>query len=161
MSWLSRLVAILRPAPRPVAPPAPAGPPDLSTAGRDLLAAVNAARAARGLPALKPDPRLEGTAGAWAAYCAAKGALTHLDGGSTPWTRIRAAGVEYRQAGECGAWGQVSASQVVTDWVSERPPGPTGHRDAVLSRDFTHAGGGAAVDKYRRIYWFVDFCREP
>lgn len=164
MSWLDRLINIFRPAPRPPVPPVKPGPvvpPTPTTAARDLFAAVNAARAAHGLPALRADARLERTAQAWASECARLGRLDHFGpGGSTPWTRMTAAGVKYTSASENGAMGQRTAAEVVDDWVGERPPGITGHRDNVLNRDFTHCGGGAAAGKDGRIYWFQDYAEE-
>jgi uncharacterized protein YkwD len=140
-------------------PPGPDPPPPAGAAG-ELLAATNRARAAAGLPSLAADSRLDRAAQAWAQRCAERGVLDHFEGTSTPWTRIAAAGVTCRSASENAAWGQTSAEQVVGDWVGERPPGITGHRDNVLSRAFTHAGGGCAAGQDGQLFWVADYAAE-
>jgi uncharacterized protein YkwD len=167
MSWLDRLIAIIHshshpapglpPDPGP-GPPRPPAPPDPAGAAASLLAATNRARAAAGLPALAVDPRLNATAQSWAAECARTGVLSHFGpGGSTPWSRLQAAGIKYVSASENAAEGQSTPEQVINDWISEKPPGITGHRDNVYSRSFTHAGVGCATGKDGRIFWVMDF----
>jgi uncharacterized protein YkwD len=135
-------------------PPSPAG------AAAELLAATNRARATAGLPELVADPRLDRAAQAWAARCAERGVLDHFEGASSPWTRITAAGVAYRSASENAAAGQDTPEQAVRDWTSERPPGITGHRDNVLSKVYTHAGGGAARGKNGWWFYIADYAEE-
>jgi uncharacterized protein YkwD len=143
-------------------PTGPDPPPSPSPgAAAELLAATNRARAAAGLPILLADPRLDRAAQGWAQRCAERGVLDHFGpDGSSPWTRITAAGVKYTSASENAAWGQTSANQVVNDWTSERPPGITGHRDNVLSRAFTHCGGGCAAGRDGQLFWVADYAAE-
>jgi uncharacterized protein YkwD len=158
VTWLDRLVALVRPAPRPVLPPGPPpppAPPNPGEAAAGLLAATNRARAAAGLPALKSDPRLDRTAQAWAAECARAEKLTHIEGASTPWTRMTAAGVKYASASENAAMGQTSSSRVISDWLADPP-----HAANVLSRAFTHCGGGCAAGKDGRLWWVQDYAAE-
>jgi uncharacterized protein YkwD len=141
----------------------PTGPDPSPSPGAaaELLAATNRARQSAGLPALKADPRLDRAAQAWAVECARRGELDHFGpDGSTPWTRITAAGVKYTSASENAAWGFGSGAEVVAAWLSERPPGITGHRDNVLSKVYTHAGGGAARGKDGMLYHVADYAQE-
>jgi uncharacterized protein YkwD len=136
-------------------PPTGPDPPSPSGAAAELLAATNRARAAAGLPALMADPRLDRAAQGWAQRCAERGVLTHIEGASTPWTRMTAAGVKYASASENAAMGQTSSSQVINDWLSDPP-----HRANVMNRDWTHAGGGAAAGNDGRIFWVQDYAQE-
>jgi uncharacterized protein YkwD len=159
VTWLDRLISILRPRPRPVILPGPPPPPprppvpDPAGAAAGLLAATNRARAAAGLPALGADPRLDRTAQGQAEDCARMGKLTHTGSdGSNPWGRMTAAGVKYMSASENAAWGQTSAEEVVRDWLADPP-----HAANVLSRAFTHMGGGCAAGRDGRLYWVSDY----
>jgi len=153
MTWLRRLIAWLtgpRP-PAPPAPPAPAPPPD-PTPGPppddDLVAALNAARAQHGRPALAADARLAGVAAGWAAGMAARGRLAHGDFGG----RIAAA-FPARPGGETIAEGASTAAAVVALWLASPP-----HR-AILVGDFTLVGWGRAAAADGTTYWCADFVR--
>jgi uncharacterized protein YkwD len=158
MSWLDRLIAIIHshshPVPGPV-PPRPPVPPTPGEAAAALLAATNRARQAAGLPALAADPRLNATAQSWAAECARTGVLSHFGpGGSTPWTRIRDAGVGNVNASENIAMGQRTVEEVVRGWLTDPP-----HAANVLGRAFTHAGHGCAAGKNGQLFWVADYIR--
>jgi uncharacterized protein YkwD len=158
MSWLDRLIAIIHshshPVPGPV-PPRPPVPPTPGEAAAALLAATNRARQAAGLPALAADPRLNATAQSWAAECARTGVLSHFGpGGSTPWSRLQAAGIKYVSASENAAEGQSTPEQVINDWLKDPP-----HAENVLGRAFTHAGSGCAAGRDGRLYWVADYIR--
>jgi uncharacterized protein YkwD len=130
----------------PIPPPSPFGP-GAAPAERRLLAAVNRARAERGLPPLKRSARLARPARRHSAALARVGLLTH-DSGSAPfWTRLVAAGYPAGRAmGEnlarvsgCDASGAELAVQL---WLASPP-----HRANMLSRRFRVMGAGAASDR--------------
>jgi uncharacterized protein YkwD len=111
-----------------------------------LLAAHNAARAARGLPPLRLDPRLCAAAGRGAGLCAATGRLDHFAGGTTPWTRIAEAGYRYAGASENLALGQRTAAEAVASWLADPP-----HAANVLG-PWAEAGFARAGDVWAADY---------
>jgi uncharacterized protein YkwD len=140
----------------------PAQPPDPARAGDTaaaVLAETNRARAtprrcgARSLPAappLSPDTRLTAAARAHAATLARLGRLEHdLDGGSTPATRARGAGYDWRTVGENLAAGPETAAEVVAGWL-----GSPGHCANLMDPAFTQMGLAFAVAPADgRAYW--------
>lgn len=122
------------------------GRPALAQAGSaaDLIAGVNALRAANGLPPLETDPALMAAAQAHAEYQAAIGAATHSGpGGSSPRDRAVAAGYGGGAAvfvAENIATGRdlTVASAVNTIWADSL------HRGTMLNAQITHAGAGVA-----------------
>lgn len=133
----------------PVSLPTPSTPPgpDPGNVSASLLAAHNMARVARGLPALRLDPRLAVSAQAAADACARAGRLDHNAGGQTPWQRIAAAGYRYREASENLAEGQRSAAEAVNAWLSDPP-----HAANVLGPHWRDVGFGYAAG-----YWAADY----
>ena len=55
----------------------------------------------------------------------------------SPFDMMRAYGIDYRTAGENIAKGQNSPEEVVNAWMNSQ-----GHRENILSSDFTHIGIG-------------------
>jgi uncharacterized protein YkwD len=143
-------------------PPPELKPPGVVVTGDDMLVSLNQFRTAGHVAPVKRDTRLDRTAAAQAAYCARLGRLTHMGpDGSSPWDRIRAAGVPYPglDAQENGAAWQSSGAQAVADWAHENPD--IGHRRNVYDKRWTHIGYGISTDKNRKRYFFMDFAREP
>lgn len=142
--------------------PAPRPPTNPGTVNDDMIGALNGYRQAARVPPVKRDARLDRTASAQAAYCARQGKLTHTGpDGSSPWDRMRKAGVPYPglDVQENGAAWQADGSQAVSDWAHETPD--IGHRRNVYDRRWTHIGYGIATDKNGKRYYFMDFAREP
>ncbi len=135
---------------RPVDPTAdPAQMPRLRDS---VFTLVNMARAAEGLPALKRNPTLEGSAQLYATKMAKENFFGHISpDGETLYNRMEQSG--YYQPffqfaclciarfimGENLAQGQISATQVVQDWLNS-----PSHRAAILNTDFTDTGIGVA-----------------
>lgn len=67
----------------------------------------------------------------------------------SPFDRIKAAGINYRAAGENIAQGQRTPQQVVQAWMQS-----PGHRQNILNANYTHIGVGFVEDGY---YWTQQF----
>jgi hypothetical protein len=127
----------------PFLPPTP--PPPTPGEG-EMLAELNRARAASGLPTLVEDARLSASAGSWAATMAASGMLIHGDSAA----RIGPI-FPGRAHGEVIAAGQSTAAQAVGDWLSS-----PGHRRQILG-PYDVAGHGSARAADGTTYWVADF----
>jgi uncharacterized protein YkwD len=137
------LTTSLTPAKR-LDPPKPK-PTPLSAAVIDL---VNAERAARGLPAMVWDQRLELAAQRHSDDQAAMRRLSHTGSdGSSLVERLARVGFSWRAAGENVASGQTSAASVVSAWMNS-----AGHRANILSGN-TRIGVGFAVGIDGHTYW--------
>ena len=94
-----------------------------------LVEALNAARAAHGLGALRVHPALEAAASAHAADLLSNGAFDHAGSdGSLPLARVQRAGLNPRMAAENLSMGRTEAAAVVEGWQSSE-----GHRANTLS----------------------------
>lgn len=135
------------PRPRPTPPrPNPPGPAPDDFRGA-LLAAHNRVRDDAGLPPLAADARLDASAQGHAEFMARVGRLAHEGiGDGTPQSRAAAAGYP-NLVGENAAAGYPTAAAVVNAWM-----GDPGHRDNILSSNYTCLGSGV-----RSGFWCVDF----
>jgi uncharacterized protein YkwD len=106
---------------------------------QSLVNAINAARAARGIPALQVGTRLQRAARAHSRAMARSGSFTH----GNWYYRLRRFGVRGRVLGENIAWGVGSdgtAAAIVGMWLASPP-----HRETMLSRGFSRVGVGVAT----------------
>ena len=106
-----------------------------------VLCLINAERSAKGLPALAEEPRLDAAAIAYARLMRERDFFAHegVDG-STPQSRILAAGYPRASGGENLAWGQresATPSAIVRGWMESR-----GHRENILRPQFRLIGIG-------------------
>ena len=126
------------PAPKPAPAPAPAAAPaDSSTEGQ-VLALVNAERAAAGCGALSADSGLASVARAHSADMRDRGFFDHVNpDGLDPFERAERAGVSARA--ENLAWGQQDAAEVMQSWMTS-----PGHRANILDCSLTRLGVGVA-----------------
>jgi hypothetical protein len=106
----------------------------------DLLASVNAERAAAGLPPLVSEPRLQRAAEAHAGDMLARRYYGHItpEGHGLAW-RMVAAGYDYRCAAENVAKGVFDPDVVVRRWMVSR-----GHRGNILDPALVDVGIGIA-----------------
>ena len=130
----------------------------------DLINAVNALRAAYGLPAYSINPILMFTAQNQADFMAATGNVTHSGPGGSSFTdRLLAAG--YPLAGDLSLGGfraenitsgsdGRSAQSAVDGWMGDAP-----HQNTMLSQNLTEIGAGVAVAG-GRVYYVID-CARP
>jgi uncharacterized protein YkwD len=111
----------------------------VSAQEQSLLQAINQARAARGIPALRVGVRLRRAARSHSQAMARSGAFTH----GNWYRRLRQYGVRGRTFGETIAWGvgvDGTASAIVGMWLASPP-----HRETMLSRSFRRIGVGIAI----------------
>jgi uncharacterized protein YkwD len=147
VNFLARLLAFLRPAPRPVTPPPGPATPPADVAG-PLLALHNRARAAAGLRPLALDIHLVAAAADHARAMAAARRLTH-----SGWDAEIA-----REGGQGGATGQniaegyATAEAVFAGWMGDPP-----HRANIVNGAFTRAGFACAADAGGTLWWAADF----
>lgn len=151
------LIVLATPAP----PPAESLLPPQAEAGRQVLAAVNRARAGErhcgtrffpAAPALAWNDTLAATAHAHSADMAAQRYLNHTGkDGRMVAERAAAAGYQASRIGENIAAGQASAAEVVQGWLDS-----PGHCANLMNEDFSEMGAAYAVNRARapaRIYW--------
>jgi uncharacterized protein YkwD len=123
-----------------------------------MLAAVNKERAARGVPPLKPEPRLDRAAQAHADDMLKRSYYSHeTPEGKTVMARVQAGGYIAYEAGENIARGQFSIEEVMKGWM-----GSPQHREHLLSSEFQDVGFGLAFGRNMTGYtilWVQDFAR--
>jgi uncharacterized protein YkwD len=129
------------PAPAPAPSAAPTG--YLPVASWQLLAEVNKHRRARGLVALKVDPRLAATARAWSERMAARNVLGHNDALFTTLGRQR---IGMRLLGENVGWNRTVLAQHQAFMVS------SGHRRNIDYAAFRVAGFAVVRDSRGRLW---------
>jgi uncharacterized protein YkwD len=111
----------------------------VSAQEQNLLQAINAARAARGVPPLQVGDRLQRAARAHSRAMARSGGFTH----GNWYQRLRRFGVRGRTLGETIAWGvgtDGTAAAIVRMWLASPP-----HRATMLARGFRSVGVGVAL----------------
>ncbi|MCC6748002.1 MAG: hypothetical protein IT371_10115, partial [Deltaproteobacteria bacterium] len=121
-------------------PPAPSTPPSSSTPGScgnayetEVLKLVNEERAKQNLSALTCDAAAGKAARAYSQQMCDENFFSHTGpDGSTPASRLKAAGATYVGAGENIALGQPTPAQVMKSWMTS-----PGHRANILG-PFTH-----------------------
>jgi len=128
----------------------------------NMLQAINAARAARGVHALMADQQLADAAGRHAADLAAhpwltEGVAYHTGSdGSSIEQRIREAGYAPAQWREVVGWGWGGDIGQMAQWWLSSPA----HVGIILSADMTDIGVGYATGGAPWFsYWCVDFAR--
>jgi uncharacterized protein YkwD len=129
----------------------------LRDAADDVLVRTIAARRKAGKSGLERSVNLMSAAQLQADQMAKTGTMSHaLPGTAYPTLKSRLAAVSYemRAAGENIAEGQRDAAEVVSSWM--RSPG---HRDNILSSEFTEIGTGVALGRNGRLYWAQVFGR--
>ncbi len=149
----------------PSATPTQAG--DTSAAVQQVLALINKARAAQGLPAYTISAGLTRSAEAHNQVMANGCGLSHqCPGEAALGDRETAAGVQWSSAGEnIGEGGPVSSSsqdiaamavQLTQGMLNEQPPND-GHRRNILSSGFTHIGIAVHRDAQGTVWLTQDF----
>lgn len=152
LSWLLRRGPAPAPAPAPMPPaPAPAPAPIPADTDAEVIARVNAYRAAYRLPPMVADGRLTTAAQQHAAFMARVGRMAHEGiGDGTPWSRMRAAGYAFASAAENVAMGQPTVDSVMSAWL-----GSPGHRANIVG-SYQNIGVGMATDAAGQRYWCLD-----
>ena len=140
-----------RPAPRAAAPAAPrvapaAPAPVAAAAGQggyegEVLALTNAERARAGLRPLQSSGCAQQYARTWSQRLADTGSLSHQPLGPVM------SGCGARGAAENVAFGNISAAQMVSNWMNS-----PGHRANILNPSYTHLGVGMVERSDGRRY---------
>jgi len=123
----------------------------------EVIALLNAYRTSRGLSALRVNPALTAAAQAYARLTAESnywGSNPHIGpDGSTPQSRLVAAGYGGRYKGETMAAGQTSPQEVLDTWLNS-----PAHAAIVLDPTIVDAGIGYhySADAYYGHYWVLD-----
>jgi uncharacterized protein YkwD len=121
----------------------------------DMLARVNAIRAAAGAAPVRLCPRLDTSAQRYARVLARRGYISHTGpDGSQPWDRMRAAGYFWHSAGENLAAGQQGLRAVTAAWRESAP-----HLANMVNPVFTDVGFGYSRNDAStyRTYWVQHF----
>jgi uncharacterized protein YkwD len=160
--------ASARPA-SPASATAAANPPAGTSAGSaaaQVLALINQARSAAGLPALTITAGLNASASKHNSTMAGGCGLSHqCPGESDLGARETAAGVHWTAAGEnIGEGGPVTGSTAIArmavsltqSMLNEKPP-DDGHRKNILSSSFTHIGIAVFRDSSGTVWLTQDF----
>jgi uncharacterized protein YkwD len=139
---------------------APKGPPSLHEVRREIVALVNAARTRNGLAPLRISTLLEESAQTYAREMAVGGFFSHVSpSGQTLKQRLEAVGYYHLRedpgclcvhgiaVGENLARGQVTAAEVVADWLKS-----ASHRKTILTPEYTDVGVGVEAG-----YWVQHF----
>ena len=144
------------PAPTPEKPATPveAAPNgSISAIEQAVLDLTNAERQKAGLSALKTDSNLMNSAREKSMDMSSNGYFSHTSPThGSPFDQMKAHGVSYSSAAENIAMGQRTAEAVVKGWM-ESP----GHRQNILTPDFTHIGIGYDEDGH---YWTQQFIKK-
>ena len=118
-----------------------------------MVARVNADRAARGIGPLVLCPTLSSAARTKADSLALTRRLSHTGLGGTLAQRVEAAGYRgWTALSENLAMGQPGVGVVGDAWM-----GSTQHRDNLLDPRMAHLGAGVAADANGSLYWVQEF----
>lgn len=139
----------------PACAAAHSSPTEASTAQLEhtVLCLVNRERAARGLPRLRPNGKLDRAARGHSRHMASADFFSHdSPGGASVLQRVKRRGYHGRSGllvGENIAWGSGSYStpaQIVEGWMNS-----AGHRANILHRSFREIGVGVAMGAPRPV----------
>lgn len=156
------LTAIQEPVPAPGAKPVSKEPVQteqpkttetansLNAYEQEVINLTNQERAKNGLPALQVDITLSKMAREKSRDMSAGGYFSHTSPTyGSPFDMMNQFGITYRYAGENIAMGQRSPQEVVNAWMNSE-----GHRQNILSPNFTHIGVGYVS---QGNYWTQEF----
>ncbi|EMR06762.1 putative protein, YkwD family [Bhargavaea cecembensis DSE10] len=150
------------PAPAPQQPSQPSAEPTeqapqqtagLSAVEQKVLDLTNAERAKAGLQPLAADAKLMDAARVKSADMRQNNYFSHTSPvHGSPFDQMKAAGISYKKAAENIAMGQRTPEEVVKGWM-ESP----GHRQNILTPEFTHIGIGYDSNGH---YWTQMFIQK-
>lgn len=139
--------------------PTPSTPVDqtndasLSAIEKEVLDLTNAERQKAGLAPLQSDKNLMTAARAKSTDMATNRYFSHDSPTyGSPFDQMKSFGVTYRSAAENIAQGQRSAQEVVNSWMNS-----PGHRQNILTSNFTHIGIGYDANGH---YWTQQFIQK-
>jgi Cysteine-rich secretory protein family/IPT/TIG domain len=131
---------------------APVFAQEIPSDAQEVLALVNQRRAEAGLRPLRIQPQLQQSAQKYAEQMAATSNFSHTgNDGSTPFSRMAAAGYRGTTMGENIARGFSNAESVMLAWMNS-----AGHRANILNPGYTEIGIGVATGEGGKN-WVQDF----
>ncbi|MGE5614052.1 MAG: SafA/ExsA family spore coat assembly protein [Bacillota bacterium] len=126
-----------------------------TTQENEVIRLVNVERARAGLPALKTNWQLSRVARYKSADMANRGYFSHTSPTyGSPFRMMESFGLRFSAAGENIAYGQRTPAEVMRDWMNS-----PGHRNNILSRNYTEIGVGLAKNKNGVCYWTQMFMK--
>jgi uncharacterized YkwD family protein/spore coat assembly protein SafA len=121
----------------------------------EVIQLTNQERAKYGLPPLKPFWELSRVARFKSMDMRDRGYFSHNSPTyGSPFTMIKNFGISYSAAGENIAAGQRTPQEVVRSWMNSQ-----GHRQNILSQNYTHIGVGYAKGGAYGYYWTQMFIK--
>jgi len=152
---------ILLPAPVRATEPLPDAA-TISAAESAMVAALNADRAAAGLVAVRPDPRLMAIARARSVDMVANHYFSHTQpDGRNVFDILTAQRITWYNAGEIIAWNNYPMDST-TSAANGQWMGSPGHKAIILSGDLNYLGVGLALDPDTgKKVWTADFIKGP
>lgn len=137
----------------PVVPPSPPTEPDPLDEKLDTNAKLLQIHNDNRSTPLTQNRELTVAAQKHANWMAANRRMSHRgEGGSSPGTRIKAAGYGWSTYGENVAYGQPTPEDVMRVWLNS-----PGHRRNIKSSAYADVGFGSATASTGQIYWCVTF----
>ena len=120
-----------------------------------VIALVNKERTAAGLPALKENKKLSEVAKLKAIDIRDKDYFSHTSPTyGSPFDMMKQYGITYGAAGENIAKGHRSPEEVMKGWMNSQ-----GHKENILSSNFTEIGIGYVTDSSGTTFWVQMFIR--
>jgi uncharacterized protein YkwD len=137
-----------------------------SSYANNLLGMLNDERQANGLPRLTMNAKLIQSAHAHNLDMAQYNEMSHqLPNEAYFADRIQAAGYKYQYAGENIGWNSVQTldgvRQLEQIMYDEKPPGETGHRENILSKNYTNVGIDVYFDNVNGKVWLTEDFGKP
>lgn len=138
-----------QPKPKPAQPKQPVYSDDLLPIEQEVVRLVNDERVQRGLKPLQMDAALSSVARDKSKDMRDRNYFSHTSPTyGSPFDMMKTYGISYRAAGENIAAGQTTAEQVVKGWMNSK-----GHRENILSPQYTTIGVGYAKGGAYGHYW--------
>lgn len=129
-------------------PPNAASPEELAKTEKAVFDLANAERKKVQLAPLVANPLLTKAARSHSANMAKQSRLEHTLDGKTVGGRLTDVGYVWRSCGENIALGPQTPADAISAWMSS-----PGHKDNMLSKDFTHIGVASATGADGQQYW--------
>lgn len=117
-----------------------------------IIEATNVQRTQNGLQPLMVNTQLMTAARSHAANMAKQDKLSHDLDGQTAGDRVTASGYRFSRTGENIGWNFKTSREAVMGWMNSE-----GHRDNILSRDYTEIGVAVARNAAGAPYWVQVF----
>ncbi len=135
----------------------------MASAERRALALTNQRRAARGLRALRLDPRLTELARDRASYMADTGEFSHTQSGGTDvFDMIAGSSIAWYGAGEIIAWNTAAALDYSADFAVQGWMASASHKAILLSSGYNYVGFGLAISPSTgKRYWAGVYLKGP